>query len=280
MYGSTFTAPVNCTANEIWFYISIQAQSATFRAAIYQGNTFIASTAETNGNGTQWWDLGFSSPPTLTGGVAYTLVVWADEDSADDVVNLYYDTGSTNQGVEQQVDYGSWPTTASFSHTTHKFSIYCTYTASGAASWKAVENWTGTITAASASWKAKDNWTGTITAASASWKAVDNWTTGTVTAPTLLPPVLVSPGNNSDVDNNKPTFVWTGTADADNYRLEVDNDNNWTNGVVDNQVIGGYQPSSSLIISDNGENKMTDNANMTLTKSLTSTVSGTQRRGN
>jgi len=50
-------------------------------------------------------------------------------------------------------------------------------------------------------------------------------------------PILLSPENNYSTTDNKPTFAWTRGSGADNHRIEVDNDNNWANGVVDNVVV-------------------------------------------
>jgi len=50
-------------------------------------------------------------------------------------------------------------------------------------------------------------------------------------------PVLVSPENATSTADNTPTFTWTRGSNADNHRIEVDNDDNRANGVVDNQVI-------------------------------------------
>ena len=51
-------------------------------------------------------------------------------------------------------------------------------------------------------------------------------------------PSLTSPDNNSwIVSYTSVTFTWTSVSNADNYRIEIDNDNNWSNGVVDNQSV-------------------------------------------
>jgi hypothetical protein len=49
-------------------------------------------------------------------------------------------------------------------------------------------------------------------------------------------PILVSPENNTATDTI-PTFTWTRGSNADNHRIEVDNDDNWANGCYDNHWI-------------------------------------------
>jgi len=67
-------------------------------------------------------------------------------------------------------------------------------------------------------------------------------------------PVLLTPENNYSTADNTPTFTWTRGSGADNHRIEVDNDDNWANGLVDNVVIvPSYVPSDNLIYSYDDE---------------------------
>jgi parallel beta-helix repeat protein len=49
-------------------------------------------------------------------------------------------------------------------------------------------------------------------------------------------PTLVSPDNNSTTTDNTPTFTWTRGSDADNHRIEVDNNSNFSSP-IDNIVV-------------------------------------------
>jgi len=49
-------------------------------------------------------------------------------------------------------------------------------------------------------------------------------------------PVLISPENNTSTSDNTPTFVWTRGSNADNHRIEVDNDSNFSSP-IDNVVV-------------------------------------------
>jgi hypothetical protein len=50
-------------------------------------------------------------------------------------------------------------------------------------------------------------------------------------------PVLLSPENNENVTQTV-TFEWVIGSNADNHRIEIDNDGDWTNGVVENENLG------------------------------------------
>lgn len=49
-------------------------------------------------------------------------------------------------------------------------------------------------------------------------------------------PILVSPENEASTTDNTPTFTWIGGTYADNHRVEVDNDNDFSS-VIDNVVV-------------------------------------------
>ncbi|MFN4134003.1 MAG: hypothetical protein ACK4GQ_06545, partial [Candidatus Hadarchaeales archaeon] len=65
----------------------------------------------------------------------------------------------------------------------------------------------------------------------------DNTWQFTVVGAPPTKPQLYKPDNNAYVRRN-PTFEWVVANNADNHRIEVDNDDNWFNGVVDNVVLG------------------------------------------
>jgi flagellin-like protein len=134
--GSSFTASASGTIQSISAYISrsITFGTPTINAAIYNegAHTLLAqATAQSVDSGTSWLTFTFASPPSLTAGNSYVLVVWASSSSWYSI-NLYYSSsGGTNQGHSVSATYGSsFPSSPSFSHNTYRYSIYCTYTQS------------------------------------------------------------------------------------------------------------------------------------------------------
>jgi len=65
----------------------------------------------------------------------------------------------------------------------------------------------------------------------------------------LLPgaPVLLSPENTSWVRRNV-TFVWIPGANADNHRIEIDNNDNFEDGVVENVLLGAIDNTYSTVL--------------------------------
>ncbi len=61
------------------------------------------------------------------------------------------------------------------------------------------------------------------------------YTAGEVNLPPTKP-ILVSPENNYQTSDNTPTFTWIGGTYADNHRIEVDNDNDFSS-IIDNVVV-------------------------------------------
>ncbi|MEM2129872.1 MAG: hypothetical protein QXZ70_04660 [Candidatus Bathyarchaeia archaeon] len=131
--GSQFTVLASGQVQSITAYIALAsgASNRKVKAAIYtSSHNFVASTQEQTVNSNGWITFSFSDPkPTLTAGVDYILVVWADSASGD--VFIRYDSGSSNQGHQVDRNYGSWPSSPSFTHENRKYSIYCTYSPSG-----------------------------------------------------------------------------------------------------------------------------------------------------
>jgi hypothetical protein len=61
------------------------------------------------------------------------------------------------------------------------------------------------------------------------------------------PPVLVSPENASMVRRNV-TFVWIRSPEADNHRIEIDNNENFEDGVVENVLFGAFDNTYSTVL--------------------------------
>jgi hypothetical protein len=128
--GSSFTCTENGTIQSITAYIQCTSSAKNMKAAIYNEGTH-TKVAETEENsippGTAWVTFNFPTPPSVTEGNSYVLVVWSD--SGYGYAYLYYSYyGSWNQGHSQSRTYDGWPSSASFSHDNYRYSIYCTYT--------------------------------------------------------------------------------------------------------------------------------------------------------
>ncbi|MGB9841849.1 MAG: hypothetical protein ACPLKZ_03895 [Candidatus Bathyarchaeales archaeon] len=158
--GSQFTVLASGQVQSITAYIALAsgASNRKVKAAIYtSSHNFVAGTQEQTVNSNGWITFSFSDPkPTLTAGVDYILVVWADSASGD--VYIRYDSGSSNQGHQVDRNYGSWPSSPSFTHDNRKYSIYCTYSPSGQYACELeftgtadLQNWTGLAWAIDAS---------------------------------------------------------------------------------------------------------------------------------
>ncbi|MEM3000013.1 MAG: hypothetical protein QXX34_05775 [Candidatus Bathyarchaeia archaeon] len=158
--GSQFTVLASGQVQSITAYIALSsgASNRKVKAAIYtSSHNFVAGTQEQTVNSNGWITFSFSDPkPTLTAGVDYILVVWADSESGD--VFIRYDSGSSNQGHQVNRNYGSWPSSLSFTHENRKYSIYCTYSTSGQYACELeftgtadLQNWTGLTWAIDAS---------------------------------------------------------------------------------------------------------------------------------
>jgi hypothetical protein len=121
--------PVSAGFSENTYRYSIYCTyqpSGRVKAAIYSdAHTLIASTEEKTVVTTGWVTFNFASPPTLTAGTNYVLVAWSNSIGG---INMHYTSGSSNQGHYLSSTYGSWPSSAGFSHNSYEYSIYCTYT--------------------------------------------------------------------------------------------------------------------------------------------------------
>jgi len=134
--GSSFTASTSGTIASISAYIYRSSYSSfDINAAIYNEgtHTLVAQATAQNdvSSGASWVTFTFDSPPSLTAGNSYVLVVWASYSSSYSCYLYYYSWGSTNQGHSVSATYGStFPSSASFTHNNYRYSIYCTYTQS------------------------------------------------------------------------------------------------------------------------------------------------------
>jgi len=112
-----------------------------------------------------------------------------------------------------------------------------TGTVQAPAEWQVIESWTGTVNAP-AQWQLIETWTGTVQAP-AEWQLIESWTgTVQVSVPGLpTKPVLYLPLNGSTISDNTPYFEWTKGENADNHRLLVDNDADFSSP-EDNVLLG------------------------------------------
>ncbi|MEW5995814.1 MAG: hypothetical protein AB1744_15670, partial [Candidatus Zixiibacteriota bacterium] len=56
-------------------------------------------------------------------------------------------------------------------------------------------------------------------------------------------PILLSPANGINTDNNSPTFDWENTQRADDFRFQLDNDENFTSTLIDIVIVqSNYSP--------------------------------------
>ena len=93
------------------------------------------------------------------------------------------------------------------------------------AAWQLVESWTGTIEAP-AEWQPVETWIGTVEAPAA-WQLIETWA-GVIEAPVYPKPTLYLPADGLITNDNTPYFEWTPERNADNHRLLVDNDPDFT----------------------------------------------------
>ena len=125
--GSVF-AGVEGIGDYIRMYHNPSATSFTTKCAIYvhSDSSLLENspTEEITGvTGAAWRQYNFITGPSIST-ADYVLVGWSNYTGY--VNNLiYYDTGDTNQGHYQNIAYGEWPATASFTHENNKYSIYC-----------------------------------------------------------------------------------------------------------------------------------------------------------
>ncbi len=131
MIGALFTSPGDVdTADSLTFSTSTGAGTSGKAVLVAHGD----STILTNGVGdavalsaSQDWNTStFGTSPSLSASTAYVLLFVFDGNWV-----AYYDSGDTNQGHYDTSNSYASPTNPSLSHLNNKYSIYCTYTASG-----------------------------------------------------------------------------------------------------------------------------------------------------
>jgi hypothetical protein len=129
--GSSFTCSDSGSIQSITAYIQCTGFAKNMKAAIYNEgtHTLVATTEEKSVSpGTTWVTFNFATPPSVSEGNSYVLVVWSA--SSYGYAYLYYSSyGSSNQGHSYSRNYDGWPSPANFGHNSYRYSIYCTYTA-------------------------------------------------------------------------------------------------------------------------------------------------------
>jgi hypothetical protein len=131
LYGSLFTSPSNISQVDSITYYSQYAGSAWHRGVIVlHSNLNIVSNgvspeAYTNMTTADWRTRAYSSKPTLSTSTEYVLCVIS--------IGMYgyYNSGDANQGhYDGSNNEGTPSNPTDATHTTNKYSIYATYTAS------------------------------------------------------------------------------------------------------------------------------------------------------
>lgn len=128
--GSVFTMPENGTVTKISVNEHVVLNPESSKVAIYQGTTLIATsnTVTVSGSTYTWYDYTISA--SLTGGTAYSLVVWSS--FLNDGVEVHEATTGGTGKSKSLVYTGTFPNPITWAgDTTKLYSIYATYTPSG-----------------------------------------------------------------------------------------------------------------------------------------------------
>ncbi|MCW3999277.1 MAG: hypothetical protein NWE93_03465 [Candidatus Bathyarchaeota archaeon] len=132
--GSMFSSDTGGQLQSISVYLySTAGSNRNAKVAIYSAS----DDALVAGSGSQtvypgdngWVTFSFSNPkPVLTANTNYVLVAWSSSGSGS--VNIYYNSGSSNQGYSDSETFGTWPNPDPnlTPYTSRRYSIYCTYT--------------------------------------------------------------------------------------------------------------------------------------------------------
>jgi len=117
--------------------------------------------------------------------------------------------------------------------------------------WHFTESWYGTINSRHLEWRFTEDWSGSIKSRLAIWTESEIWTASTkiivewkvikswacnLKAP-IPAPHLIEPENEKWIADNAPTFSWENLQAADNYWIQVDNDNDFLSPIIDNNLI-------------------------------------------
>jgi len=135
--GSQFSLATDGGVASISFYwydnfgvTNWKGKGAIYNSGSSLQGTTNEKTATVSAFGSGWMQTDYGSTLNLSSG-DYIIVGWMDSANG----TTYYDSGSTNQGHYQAINYGdnsgTYPSSATFTHNDRKFSIYATYTASG-----------------------------------------------------------------------------------------------------------------------------------------------------
>ena len=133
MQGSWFTCPEAGTVDSISTYCSYNSNRQT-TCAIYQKSDLskLANSEIKAGGGIGWTTYTVSGSPALTN-QDYWLFLW-EEDSGINYPEINYDSSDAGKGHESTAyTYSTWPDPVSITAQSRIYSIYATYTASGAA---------------------------------------------------------------------------------------------------------------------------------------------------
>ncbi len=134
--GSLFTIGVGAgTANSITVYHQLFTYQAgdEFKTAIYLHSnlSLVGSSAATDlVTGTAAWKTATMSSESLSASTDYVLMAMSDILPIRSW-NMVYDTGSTDQGHQQNIGSFTFPNPLVPTHYNYRFSIYATYTAGG-----------------------------------------------------------------------------------------------------------------------------------------------------
>lgn len=135
--GSVFTISEDGTGDSITAGLA-STNGLKVKAGVYlhSDSSFVTNGAATERTITidafptiTWETFTFASSPSLTGSTAYVLTVFGEDGAGGSF--LAYDAGDVDQGHADGEIYNGFPDPATFSHTDRKYSVYCTYTASG-----------------------------------------------------------------------------------------------------------------------------------------------------
>jgi hypothetical protein len=126
--GLDFTGAAGTATSMSMYGYLYGGGSCSFQCGIYNGNNKVGATGSGTVNSATpgWWTANFASGLSISA-VSYSLC----HNCNNSYMSIYYDTvaGASYYYLE---DFGTWPSSVTWeAFENHKFSIYCTYTASG-----------------------------------------------------------------------------------------------------------------------------------------------------
>jgi hypothetical protein len=137
--GSLFTGAAGTGVSISGYWQKWGTPNRTVKYALYTHSDLSLLTNGTTDsisvtdNDLAWRTANFTSAPTVTA-VGYVLCGWNDTSGPSGSIYFRHDTGDADQEHFQAQVWNGWPASLSPTHSTRKFSIYCTYTAGGSAS--------------------------------------------------------------------------------------------------------------------------------------------------